>query len=73
MLERSVLLKCSITKLELIQIELKNILFEEHFYVDDFLISIPNIEIGLKLMKDIKHLLSKTSLILRSGAQTALN
>ena len=34
---------------------------EEHFYVDDFLISVPNVEIGLKLMKDIKHLLSKAS------------
>ena len=34
---------------------------EEHFYVDDFLISVPNVEIGLKLRKDIKHLLSKAS------------
>ena len=34
---------------------------EEHFYVEDFLISVPYVEIGLKLIKDIKHLLSKAS------------
>ena len=34
---------------------------EEHFYVDNFLISVLNVEIGLKLMKDIKYLLSKAS------------
>ena len=34
---------------------------EEHFYVDDFLISVSNVEIGRKLMEDIKHLLSKAS------------
>ena len=34
---------------------------EEHFNVDEFLISIPNVEIGFKLMKDLKCLLSKAS------------
>ena len=34
---------------------------EEHFNVDEFLISVPNVEIGLKLMKDLKCLLSKAS------------
>ena len=34
---------------------------EEHFNVDEFLISVPNVEIGLKLMKDLKCLLSKAN------------
>ena len=34
---------------------------DEHFYVDDFLIRVPNVAIGLILTKDIKHLLSKAS------------
>ena len=32
---------------------------EESFYVDDFLISVPNIEIGLEIIKSVKTLLSR--------------
>ena len=45
---------------------------EEHFYVDDFLISVSNVEIGLKLMKDIKHLLSKASFNLTKWCSNCL-